>query len=108
MGFSDLETNNNYSSSATFSINVYGKEVDVTGAKLTYTPNTNDYWEWGRHKYFITGIKTFNIENISISGVGIDENTDVEIQITITANNDSRTVTYSSTIGSLGLKAVRE
>lgn len=102
--FSDLETDNNYNSSATFSIKVAGKEVDVPDENLTYTTNTKRTgYYWGNYKYFITGINKFEIENISISGVGIDGNTNVEIMITITANNNSRTVTYSSTIGNLGL-----
>ena len=106
LGFNndDLETNYNYSSSATFSINVDGKEVDVSGANLKYKTNTNRTGNnWRDYKYFITGISEFSISDVSISGVGIDGNTNVEIMITITDNNHSRTVTYSSTIGNLGL-----
>ena len=99
---SNLQTqNNSYSSTATFIIKVDGKEIDVKGAELTYETNKSSTSRPTR--YYITGIKTFKIENVSITGEGIDENTAVEIQITITTNNGSRTVTYSSTIGNLGL-----
>ena len=95
----NLRTDKDYSSTATFKIKIGGKEVDVKGANLTYTTNQIK----SGSKYYIAGINTFKIENVSITGEGIDENTAVEIQITITTNNGSRTVTYSSTIGNLGL-----
>ena len=99
----NLQTDWNYSSSATYSITVDGKKVDVTGGTLTYTPNkTSTGNNWNR-QYYITGINSFNIPDVSISGEGINENTTVKITIKVTTNNGSRDVTYSKTIKELGL-----
>ena len=95
---SNLQTNKNYTSSATFSMKVGDKDVDVKGADITYT--TNNLKKSSKY-YYITGIKSFTISNVSISGEGINEDTEVKITITITANGNSRTVTYRSTIGGL-------
>ena len=96
----NLKTDSNYTiNSKLSSIKVGGKEIDVTDMVLTCTPNKMSTGK----QYYITGIREFSISNVSISGVGIDRNTNVEIQITITTNNGSRTVTYSSTIGNLDL-----
>lgn len=104
----NLQTDWNYSNSAEFTVKVGGNQVDVTNWKLTYTTNktsTGNYWN---QQYYIIGISGVSISNVSISGVGIDDNTTVEIEITISTstnygNSDSRTVTYSSTIRDLGL-----
>jgi hypothetical protein len=96
----NLQTDSDYYSTATYSIKVAGKDV-VTNKKLTSYETSTTTSGWGWISYYITGIKTFKIDNVSISAEGINENTTVNIEITITANNNSRTVTYSSTIGDL-------
>jgi aspartate 1-decarboxylase len=71
----------------------------------SHTPETMQTGNnWRDYKYYITGIKSFTIDNVSISAEGINENTTVEITITITTNNGSRDVTYSKKIKDLGLK----
>ena len=100
----NLQTDSKYSSSAKYSIKVAGKDV-VTNKELTsYKTMTTSTSNWGWTSYYITGISSFNISNVSISGEGIDKNTNVEIEITITTDNGSRTVTYNNTIDKLGLK----
>ena len=100
----NLQTDYNYSSSATYSITVGDKEL-VTNKELTsYKTSTTRTGTTNNRKYYITGINSFTIENVSISGEGINEGTTVKIEITITANNNSRTVTYSKTINELGLE----
>lgn len=95
-----LQTQNYYySSSAEYSITVDSKDVDVTGGTISYTTSN----ESQSRKYYITGINSFNIPDVSISGEGINENTTVKITITVTTNYGSRSVTYTSVIGSLGL-----
>ena len=97
--FSDLQTDKNYSSTAKFSIEVNDKPVDVSSATIKYTQTIRSTNRPTR--YYITGISSFEISNVSISGEGINEDTEVKITITITANGSSRTVTYSSKIGDL-------
>ena len=101
----NLQTNSSYSSSATYSITVPDKNVNVTNGTLTYTTTNTRSGNGNNRKYYITGISSFKIENVSISGQGINENTKVTIEIKITTDYGSNTVTYSSTIGNLGLKA---
>ena len=99
----NLQTNSNYDSSATYSITVNGNKV-VTDQKFTsYTTNTTSTGIFWNRQYYITGISGFSISNVSIGGVGIDDNTTVEIEITISTNSGSQTVTYSNTIRNLGL-----
>ena len=102
---SNLQTNDNqYSSEATYSITVGGNQVDVTNWELTYTTNNTSTGSYWNRQYYITGISGFSISNVSIGGVGIDDNTTVEIQITLTTDrNNTGTVTYSRRIGDLGL-----
>ena len=95
-----LQTDKNYKYTAKYSITVSDANVDTSSATLTCTPATRK----SGNKYYITGITSFKIENVSINGAAINDNTKVEIQIEITTDNGSRTVTYSSTIGSLGLQ----
>ncbi|MBR5105191.1 MAG: hypothetical protein IKU93_02010 [Alistipes sp.] len=97
---SSLQTDKNYTYTAKYSITVSDANVDTSSATLTCTPATRK----SGSKYYITGITSFKIENVSINGAAINANTKVEIQIEITTNNGSKTVTYSSTIGSLGLQ----
>jgi hypothetical protein len=103
-----LQTKNNQYkvSDATYSIIVGDKTVveDQTLTSDSYTTKNTRTSNWGNYQYYITGINSFEIENVSISGEGIDNNTKVEIQITLTTdNNQTGTATYSSTIGGLGL-----
>lgn len=100
----NLQTNSGYDSSATYSITVNGNKVVANQTITSYETSTSRSWEGYNFTYYITGIKSFTIENVSISAEGINENTTVKIEITITANNNSRTVTYSKTIKELGLK----
>ena len=93
-------TDKNYKYTAKYSITVSDANVDTSSATLTCTPATRK----SGNKYYITGITSFKIENVSINGAAINANTKVEIQIEITTDYGSRTVTYSSTIGSLGLQ----
>ena len=102
--FSDLQTNSSFNSTATYSITVADKNVNVTNGTLTYKTTTKQSGNWWSPSYYITGISSFEIKDVSISGAGIDTNTYVTIKITITANNNSRTVEYYSTIRDLGLK----
>ena len=101
--FNQLQTDRRYTSSAEYSITVGGKKVDVSNWELTYEANTMSTGSGMNRQYYITGIKTFKIENVSFSGEGINGDTTVEISITITANNNSRTVKYSKKINELGL-----
>ena len=100
----NLQTDNNsYSSSATYSIKVDGKYVVTDEALTTYTTTTTTtgYYNW--ISYYITGISSFEISDVSISAEDINTNTNVAIEITITTNYGSKTVTYNSKIGNLGL-----
>lgn len=103
LSFNQLQTNSNHDSSATYSITVDDKVV-VTNKKVTsYETVNTQTGNWWSPQYYINGINSFTIENVSISAEGINNDTNVVIVITITANNNSETVTYSSTIGDLGL-----
>ena len=102
----NLQTNSSsYSSSAKYSIEVGGNDVVTNQQFTTYTTTTTSTGNNWNKKYYITGISSFNIPDVSISGADIDENTTVKITITITTNYGSKTVTYNSTIGNLGLEA---
>ena len=104
--FNQLQTNSSYSSSAKYSIIVGDKTVveDQTLTSDSYTTeNMRTGNNWKNYQYYITGINSFTIENVSISGADISGDTNVEIVITITTDNDSRTVKYSGTIDKLGL-----
>ena len=105
LNFNQLQTNNsNYTSSATYSIKVNGKDVVTNEVLKSYTTTTTTT-NWGWTSYYITGINSFTIENVSISGENINDNTNVVIEIKITTdNNKTANVTYSSTIGTLGLQ----
>ena len=96
----NLQTNSSYSSSAKYSIEVGGNDVVTNQPLTTYTTTTTSTGNKNK-KYYITGISSFNIPDVSISGADIDENTTVKITITITTNYGSKTVTYNSTIGNL-------
>ena len=98
----NLQTNSSYNSSATYSIEV--GDQNITDTLTTYTTTTTSTGNNWNKKYYITGISSFKIENVSISGQGINGDTNVTIKITITTNYGSKTVTYSSTIGNLGLR----
>ena len=101
LSFDQLQTDKNYTSSAKYSIIVGGNKVVTDQTLTTYETNTTRTYMPSR--YYITGISSFKIENVSISGEGINDNTNVTIEITITTTNGSKTVTYNSTIGGLGL-----
>ena len=96
----NLQTISSYSSSAKYSIEVGGNDVVTNQPLTTYTTTTTSTGNKNK-KYYITGISSFNIPDVSISGADIDENTTVKITITITTNYGSKTVTYNSTIGNL-------
>ena len=102
----NLQTDSNYSSSATYSIIVDNNTVGA-GQTLTLDSYTTENMRTGNNRwnyqYYITGINSFTIENVSISGADISGDTNVEIVITITTDNGSRTVKYSGTIDKLGL-----
>lgn len=104
LSFNQLQTNSSYYSSAKYSI-IVGDETVVKDQKLTSytTENTQTGDNWWNYQYYITGINSFTIENVSISGADISGDTNVEIVITITTDNGSRTVKYSGTIDKLGL-----
>ena len=92
-----LRTNNSYSSSAKYSIIVGDKTVVENQTLTSYETSRSSSGQ----RYYITGINSFTIENVSISGADISGDTNVEIEITITTNYDSRTVKYSGTIDKL-------
>ena len=107
-----LQTNDaNYGSTATVSIQVDGVSEVEYNHTLTYrtsneSVNSGSNW-WPTYTYYITGVESFSIADVSVTGTGISSDTNVTITITVTSdrqqNNRSRTVTYTSTIGELGL-----
>lgn len=104
---SSLQTNDNQ-----YKVNNASVTIDVDGAShiesgnLTYSKSTETIGSWWNQTYYITGLREFTIQNVSITGDNIDENTNVTITITVTSDRQqsgSRTVTYTNTIGELGL-----
>ena len=87
-----------------YSITVDDNEVVTDQEFTSYTIDKEQTGNWWNYQYYITGISSFTIENVSISGEGIDDTTEVSITITITTDYGSQIVTYSKTINELGLQ----
>ena len=102
--FNQLQTDRSYSHSVKYSITVDDNEVVTDQEFTSYTIDKEQTGNWWNYQYYITGISSFTIENVSISGEGIDDTTEVSITITITTDYGSQIVTYSKTIKELGLK----
>jgi hypothetical protein len=57
-----------------------------------------------RYNYYITGIKNFKLNDLSVTGTDINESTNVSITITVETANGKASVTYSETIEDLKLQ----
>jgi putative lipase involved disintegration of autophagic bodies len=76
---------------------------NLSYSKETETETTGNWWN-RTTSYYITELTEFTIQDVSITGDNIDEDTSVTITITLTTDrNQTRSVEITRTIGQLGL-----
>ena len=106
-----LQTSNNQYkvNNASVTIEVDGASHIESGNLTSYdtsrTNETTGNWWNQTTSYYITGLREFTIQDVSITRDNIDENTRVTIIITLTTdrNNNTGSVEITRTIGELGL-----